>query len=371
MNAFHLRARTERNGFTLVELLVVIAIIGILVALLLPAIQSAREAARRSGCQNNLKNLGLAALNYHDVMKHFPVSNGAGYPQESDVANGGNGAYQSGAGWILNELPELEEQALYDQFKAGGGFEGQIIPDIAGKASVPLVGIASTKNGVSCATLMGTQLKILQCPSDPSQNRLSTTQSEWAKTPVAVTNYKGVLDDTFLGQPSAFSGTVGNDGTTYPSGVEVPNCPTGGPGYKESSPLAGPRDCHNNLRCRGIFFRQSFQRPVKIGSVTDGTSHQFMIGEDLPDYNNHSTAFYGNGDWCSCNLPLNNLVSVDPSTLNLAFWWDQQGFRSRHPGGSQFCLADGSVRFVAESVDNQTYRVYCTRNGNESLSLDQ
>ena len=96
-----------------------------------------------------------------------------------------------------------------------------------------------------------------------------------------------------------------------------------------------------------------------------------MIGEDLPDYNNHSTAFYGNGDWCSCNLPLNNLLSVDPSTLNLGFWWDQQGFRSRHPGGAQFCLADGSVRFVAESVDNQTYRVYCTRNGNEPLSLDQ
>ena len=96
-----------------------------------------------------------------------------------------------------------------------------------------------------------------------------------------------------------------------------------------------------------------------------------MIGEDLPDYNNHSTAFYGNGDWCSCNLPLNNLVSVDPSTLKLAFWWDQQGFRSRHPGGSQFCLADGSVRFVAESVDNQSYRTYCTRNGGEPLSLDQ
>ena len=96
----------------------------------------------------------------------------------------------------------------------------------------------------------------------------------------------------------------------------------------------GSRDCHNNLRCRGIFFRQSFQRPVKIGSVTDGTSHTFMIGENLPDYDNHSTAFYGNGDWCSCNIPLNNLLNVDPSTLNFQFWWDQQGFRSRHPGGA-------------------------------------
>ena len=137
-------------------------------------------------------------------------------------------------------MPQLEEQALYDQFKAGGGFEGQIIPDIAGRASIPLVGIASTKNGISCAALMATQLKVLQCPSDPTQNRISTTQSEWAKTPVAVTNYKGVLDDTFLGQPSAFSGTVGNDGTTVSQRGGIPNCPTGGPGYKETSPLAGP-----------------------------------------------------------------------------------------------------------------------------------
>ena len=95
-----------------------------------------------------------------------------------------------------------------------------------------------------------------------------------------------------------------------------------------------------------------------------------MIGENLPDYDNHSTAFYGNGDWCSCNIPLNNLLNVDPSTLNFQFWWDQQGFRSRHPGGAQFCLVDGSVRFVAENVDNQSYRVACTRNGNEPLALD-
>ena len=108
------------RGFTLVELLVVIAIIGILVALLLPAIQAAREAARRTSCSNNLKNLGLAVLTHHDAMKHFPVSNGAAYAGESPP-----GVTQSAAGWILNTLPQLEEQSLYDQFKAGGAFEGQ------------------------------------------------------------------------------------------------------------------------------------------------------------------------------------------------------------------------------------------------------
>jgi prepilin-type processing-associated H-X9-DG protein len=111
---------------------------------------------------------------------------------------------------------------------------------------------------------------------------------------------------------------------------------------------------------------------VKISSVTDGTSHTFMIGESLPDFDAHSAAFYANGDWCSCNLPLNYQLSEDPSAPNfLNFWWDQQGFRSQHPGGAQFCLVDGSVRFVADTIDNQTYRVACTRNGGEPLSLDQ
>jgi prepilin-type N-terminal cleavage/methylation domain-containing protein len=351
--------RLRRPGFTLVELLVVIAIIGILVALLLPAIQAAREAARRSGCSNNLKNLGLAALNHHDVMKHFPVSNGAPYAGEAPVE-------QTGAGWILNMLPQLEEQPLFDKFRAYGAFEGRMRQNKAG-AGVEMNGLYSVKNGNSVPLLMQTELPILRCPTDPSNTRIREDQAEWdiatggAAIPVAVTNYKGVADDTFLGQ--TFGGTVSNDASTYPSGIYTDPPPV----YDSGS----TRDCHNNLRCRGIFFRQSFQRPVKIASVTDGTSKTLMIGESLPDYDNHSVAFYGNGDWCSCNLPLNNLLNVDPATLNLRFWWDQQSFRSLHPGGAQFGLADGSVRFVSDSIDNQTYRTACTRNGGEPGALDQ
>src|SRR3954453_11689787 len=102
-------AAAERRGFTLVELLVVIAIIGILVALLLPAIQAAREAARRASCSNNLKNVGLAVLNHCDTKKHFPVNMGIGrdYPNEAP-------GEQPAVGWILNTLPQLEEQPLFD-----------------------------------------------------------------------------------------------------------------------------------------------------------------------------------------------------------------------------------------------------------------
>jgi prepilin-type N-terminal cleavage/methylation domain-containing protein len=117
------------RGFTLVELLVVIAIIGILVALLLPAIQAAREAARRASCTNNLKNLGLAVLNFEQSRKIFPTSEGwdASYTGDEqnvvDALNPPGTKWLSGAGWILAILPNLEEGALYDRFRAGGAFD--------------------------------------------------------------------------------------------------------------------------------------------------------------------------------------------------------------------------------------------------------
>ena len=208
MSYSHRPAASNPRGFTLVELLVVIAIIGILVALLLPAIQAAREAARRASCTNNLKNLGLAALNHHDVNKHFPVSWGAAYPAEGPANK------LHGVGWILNTLPQIEEQSLFDQFVAGGAFEGRFRENAVGMG-LPGSGLASKKNGISCPELMQTQLQILQCPSDPSDRKVRDDQSEWQtpKTMVFVTNYKGVLDDTFLGEGFPGNGSpFGNNG---------------------------------------------------------------------------------------------------------------------------------------------------------------
>jgi len=344
-------------GFTLVELLVVIAIIGILVALLLPAIQAAREAARRTGCSNNLKNLGLAALNHHDVMKHFPVNMG------SYIAGEAPGLQQPGVGWILNTLPQLEEQSLFDKFRSAGVFEGNFN---SGGCQVqtnpyPGHGLNSKNNGVSGPELMKTQLSVLQCPSDASVRQLSTQQYQW--TPncgVALTSYKGVLDDAWVNELGGSNPIFGNKNPPeYQSGI-----------YKDP-PAAGTtqNDCSRDTRCRGMFFRQSFQKPVKISSVTDGTSKTLMIGEDVPEFNYHSTAFYSNGSWCSCNTPLNYGLNQNPDTFAMA-WYDAQGFRSRHPGGVHFCLADGSVRFVPENTDNIVYRTSCTRNGGESVSGD-
>ncbi|WP_425399538.1 DUF1559 domain-containing protein [Aeoliella sp.] len=337
------------RGFTLVELLVVIAIIGILVALLLPAVQAAREAARRTACVNNLKNLGLAALTYHDTHKHFPVNYGAAWGDESPKD-------RPAVGWLLDMLPQLEQQPLYDRFKQGGAYEGSFRADKA-KFVAPNIGIISTKNGISCPELLSTELAILACPSDNDNEKVKTNQFQFTDWPVSVTNYKGVLGDTFLGQ--TFGGTYVN--TAPPSGL-YPKPPPANLGNQWEN------DCHADTRCRGFFFRNSYLRPVKISTVTDGTSHSFMIGEDLPAYNRHSTAFYANGSWCSCNIPLNNLINLEPETLNLEYWWDQQGFRSLHPGGANFCRADGSVEFITDSISHTAYRAHCTRNGDELVA---
>lgn len=345
--------RSTAGGFTLVELLVVIAIIGILVALLLPAIQAAREAARRSSCSNNLRNLGLAVLNHHDVRKHFPVNMGSYLVGEAP------GIDQPGVGWILNTLPQMEEQPLFDQFRNGGAFEGRFLNGACVSKANPYLnqGLNSKKNGVSVPELMKSQLSILQCPSDDSVKQLNNEQYQWFMCPVATTSYKGVLDDSWVNELGGSSAVFGNKvPPEYQSGI-----------YKEP-PGGGTtqNDCSRDTRCRGFFFRQSFQKPVKIASVTDGTSKTFLIGEDIPEYNRHSTAFYSNGSWCSCNTPLNYGLGEQPDAFATR-WWDAQGFRSKHPGGAQFGLADGSVRFVSESIDNVLYRISCTRNGNESV----
>ena len=157
---------TRLRGFTLVELLVVIAIIGILVALLLPAVQAARESARRSLCSNNLKNIALAALVYHDALKHFPVDEDLydDPPDQIDLTNGRwisqpadplrDAGKLSGAGWIVEVLPQLEEQSLYDRFK----------PFLDKKWPTAQLGLNAINPDLRAA--LAVQPSVLVCPSD-------------------------------------------------------------------------------------------------------------------------------------------------------------------------------------------------------------
>jgi len=304
---------SRRRGFTLVELLVVIAIIGILIALLLPAVQAAREAARRSSCTNNMKQLGVAIHNYHDVWRTFPISISY-WPEGPRPAPQVNGK-----GWIVSILPQLEQQALFDQFRPG--FNGDF--SAGGGLLDP-----------ACRDAMKTQIPVLQCPSGTSVAMNSTVQYQWAGIEVALTSYKGVIGDTRMG------GSVSMHPGTEP-------------------------DCHATVGCNGLFYRNNYQEPTTFAGVEDGTSNTFMVGEDVPRENNHSTAYYANGDYASCHAPLN--FFPDPPRPN--DWWDVISFRSEHPGGANFCLADASVRFISETIAHADYRALCTRNGKEVVTV--
>ena len=276
----HNRQMNRAAAFTLVELLVVIAIIGILVAMLLPAVQSAREAARRMQCSSQLRQIGIALHNYHTAIGKFPCSIAYDTPSGGSPPKATNGK-----GWITSILPQLEQQNLFDKFVTNRCFDGNCCSEGLWRPE--------------CADMMKTQVKILQCPTDPSVRVLSKGQWQWDNRDVALTSYKGVIGDTRMG--GAHNGSA---------------------------------DCHTTANCPGIFWRHSWVNTVSIDDIKDGTTNTFAVGEDVPAHNDHSVAFYANGDYASCHAPLNYFPNPpDPHNWPLVM-----SFRSLHPGGAPVLL---------------------------------
>jgi prepilin-type N-terminal cleavage/methylation domain-containing protein/prepilin-type processing-associated H-X9-DG protein len=343
-------ATTCPRAFTLVELLVVIAIIGILVALLLPAVQAAREAARRMSCSNNLHNIAIAVLNFENAKKRLPYSwdmwaeekdkdNGTWIgPQggKLDPKNGGPG--YNGRGWMVEILPQMEEQASYDAIMQG-------LKNSTGDKKFNAPGPAAG-NGMghpSIRALLQRQLPWLTCVSDPSAQP-SNKQIHWRPGYIATNSYKGVLGDNVV-WPQATS-------------------------HKNGTPI----DCHNNLNslnnpkgCNGLFWRTAYWYELKLKHITDGQSKTFMVGECVVSQDNHSAALFADGDWASCNIPLNYFLQSEADVENN--WYEVRGFRSLHPGGAQFALADGSVQFIQDSMDHNIYRAMATRSLGETYSI--
>lgn len=348
-------SRLSRQAFTLVELLVVIAIIGILIALLLPAVQAAREAARRIGCANNLHNIGLAVLNFTETRKHFPYSismwaqewrtaaqtDWVG-PPGGKLGRGNGGPGYNGRGWMVDILPQMEEQPRYDGITTGLS-SGKGARDWA-DSPTPTDGRGMGAPAVR--PYVTDQLPWLSCPSDPSAVP-SDKQFHWRNDSnpflVATSSYKGVLGDNVV----------------WP---------------RDTSHLDGtPEDCHNNLNnfqgCNGLFWRLAYFNPVKLEQIVDGQSKTFMVGEGVVSQDFHSAALFADGDWASCSVPLNYFkLSFDEQDV-IDNWYELRGFRSLHPGGAQFALADGSVHFVQENIDHSVYRGMATRNLGEVVSL--
>lgn len=353
------------RGFTLVELLVVIAIIGILVALLLPAVQAARESARRMSCTNNLKNIALAALNYHDQEKHFPVDEDYSRfgPQNIDMVTGArpsmpdpNRTLQKhdlgGGGWIVEVLPQLEQQALHERFSPymDGTWNG-------------------LKNGLNAdvpdlRAALQVQPSILQCPSN---ELIGPRDDQWPFNADS-SGSDGVPNGPAWVAVTHYKGNAG-DGAFEPEPAEQPL------GFWTYNPLI---NCYNSgVDCFGIFWRYTYMRGgVKLKEITDGTSSTFLLGEASPEDGN-SPAWSSDGDWAITGVQLNwdwktkgACLGADGQTnTGLRSCWPlMRGFRSHHPGGVHFAFVDGSVRMVRDDIEHLTYRALSTKGSGEIIS---
>ncbi|WP_428306659.1 DUF1559 domain-containing protein [Lacipirellula sp.] len=353
-----LRIAQRSGGFTLVELLVVIAIIGVLVALLLPAVQAAREAARRSQCTNNLKNIGLACLNHHDAKKCFPQSipHVNGWDNFTAECGGSNSVVQetvprpapgfNGKGWIVDILPYIEQQSSHAQIVAN-----YVCPtgvDFRARAT-----IGFGMGNLVIRPIVSTQLPILSCPSDDSAAPSDGQQWYWNTQPgtiTATTSYKGCIGDSLLSVAAERCST----------GVDPP-----------ASNISGSPDTHNTMSNNGIFQRASIWRPMNMKNITDGGSNTFLAGENVVFTDYHSAAFFSDGDWATCSIPLNYLpIQLPPESFkDTTISKSVRGFKSMHAGGAQFVMADGSVQFIQEGIDMLSYRALSTRDGGEVARL--
>ena len=290
-------SRRARRGFTLIELLVVIAIIAVLIALLLPAVQQAREAARRSQCKNNLKQMGLALHNYHDTYNVFPFGHGEDGLNAPNTCAEGTCAQWS---WGAMLLPQLEQKPLFDKLRPGARKAQQAV-----------------KNDLA---LMQTVLSVFRCPSDTAPD-LNTDQK--------VPNGDGDTAECTGAncQPTATANYIG---INHHSRLDRTN-PT------------------------GVFGRGAWKKAMR--DVTDGLSNTMLVGERPwhlwgPTKKGQAGVIYAtNGD--QDNGHENGLVYVAGATANPPNAECNTCFGSRHAGGTQFLMGDGAVRFVSENIDHR------------------
>ncbi|HVJ81747.1 MAG TPA: DUF1559 domain-containing protein [Planctomycetia bacterium] len=314
--------RKSRSAFTLIELLVVIAIIGVLIALLLPAVQQAREAARRAHCGNNLKQMGLAVHNYAAAQNCFPPG--------KIVANLPSGSEDTGwMNWTISILPYLDEQARYDQYN-----------------------ISFDNRAFTNSTLTRAFVAAFLCPSDVNTRILDVPESGNTSPgrPFAPGSYRAVSGKT-----------DGLDPTQYFDirNVDLP--------YNYRGPI--------HVIGRLVTMQLA---PVRFGEILDGTSKTLLIGEfHTTTYNTRRTFWaYAHTSYASSSvcppcirdvfgLPdYEQCISGLPgATINPC----KRTFASLHNGGVNFVKCDGSVTFISRSVDRDALGAMVTIAGGETL----
>ncbi|MES1213291.1 MAG: DUF1559 domain-containing protein, partial [Singulisphaera sp.] len=325
-----LAARRRSPGFTLVELLVVVAIIGFLVALLLPAVQAAREASRRAACMNNLKQLGLALLEFYDAQQHFPAGRGGPPP-----------LVFSPQAYIL---PYVEQGGLYGQLDLKS-------------APTTLVIAGVTYSGATNAVAASQTVRVLQCPSDPAEGQVPGST-------FGGTNYVACT-----GSGTVTNGTLVNaDGVFYlTSAVRYADLVDG------SSHTAAFSE-----RMLGT----GLTLDVPTLSASDAALYVLELGTGI-DVSVPSCATLATGDWYSTrsakwilgnygNTLYNHFYTPNTTIYDCMNLAQQKGFmaaRSNHPSGVNLLLCDGSARFVTNGVDLAVWRALSTCAGSEVVDL--
>ena len=346
--------RPARAGFTLIELLVVIAIIAILVAILLPAVQQAREAARRTQCKNNLKQMGLACLNYESTYGQLPPAG------VREVFNDSGWSRQ--ASWFVRILPYIDQAAAYE----AAPFENSCFDNNS-------AGWAGQNR--AWAVMNDTRVPSFNCPSSvlPQTHTYATNAKTQAlgapeELTVQISDYAANSGCRFLG------------GTTNTQHQDV-FWAWGGP-HADNGMLP--------MLLRPDWGAPPFTgTPVEVRNVTDGMSNTVMIGEQSDfayDKRDHRASSALGGFW-SCSTASspssksNYVVTAFPVNYAGTAWWSWAGlewnggwqpngrqvawnssaFRSAHPGGAQFVMGDGVVTFLSENVDFATYTALMDR----------
>lgn len=369
----------RRRGFTLIELLVVIAIIGVLIALLLPAVQAAREAARRAQCTNNLKQIGLACHNYLDSQGCFP-------PGAISTASG-DGWSGNFFPWTVLILPQLEGGTTYNAININMGVgdardRGEAFTAYLG---VPGVFVCPSDGGReggvrpwAGAYSGGYPNPLGQSPAwDPPINP-ATGQTLQV---VPITNYAISWGDNYSG--GSLMG--GLPWETPPNTVTMPPGQTriGWHGYWGTR-NGLPGGFTNGTGALRGFGDYATMQIVPIASVTDGTSNTILVGEVLPLADANNAFWTSTGCASGTTVPLgwdsNSFPASDPACngnwqgasapLGCRYAASAKGFVSRHPGGANFLFADGSVHFLKKSISLITYCALGSRNGGEVLSSD-
>ena len=334
----------RRRAFTLIELLVVIAIIAILIALLLPAVQQAREAARRTQCKNNMKQLGLAMHNYHDVYNAFPHN-------QNRWTNGGiNGNQIPQWSWLVNSLPYFDEAPLYNAFDYNmvvGGTLGD-----------------RNHNGIGVnANLRRTVIDGFLCPSNP-QGGIRTGQINggyrWNGTSDAAgTDYVGNMGHIWGGWKDcgAVPDALVNDA--------LPGTNVGTKGSNPGTPWINGEDKNHFDLVNGIF---KYCGTTSIRDCIDGTSNTVAVFENMHFRGGNGAVFDQRvSSYSAWVTPLAAVHNFRNPINNTNYQQGANDLRceapsSYHEGGIQVVLGDGSVRFISENIDHGTRYKIAVRN---------